>query len=84
MPNNVVVTRENGEDIVIDILLCFEVEELQKQYIAYTLNDDGISEDVVVLISEIDQNNHIKDIYEEDKDLVFEAYNTAKELIMEE
>ena len=83
MPNNVVVTRENGEDIVIDILLSFEVEELQKKYIAYTLNDDGVSENVVVLISEIDQNNHIKDIYEEDKDLVFEAYNTAKELIME-
>ena len=84
MPNNVVVTRENGEDIVIDILFSFEVEELQKRYIAYTLNDDGVSENVVVLLSEIDQNNHIKDIYEEDKDLVFEAYNTAKELIMGE
>lgn len=84
MPNKVVVTRENGEDIVIDILLSFEVEELHKRYIAYTLNDDGVSENVVIMISEIDDNNHIVDVYEEDKDLVFEAYNAAKELIMEE
>ena len=84
MPNSVVVTRENGENITIDVLMSFHVDELQKKYIAYTLNDDGVSEDVMVFISEIDENNHIKDIYEEDKDLVFQAFDAAKELIMED
>ena len=82
MDNVVKVKRENGEEIRIEIILSFNVEELNKRYIAYTLNDDGKKSVVAVLISEIDSNNRIKDIPFEERELVMTAYNSAKELVM--
>ena len=83
MDNKTYVYKENGEEIVIEIILSFEVEELNKKYIAYTLNDDGVSDNVAVFISEYDGNT-IKDISNDDAELVLEYYNAAKELINEE
>jgi uncharacterized protein YrzB (UPF0473 family) len=84
MENKVYVKRENGETIAIEIIFSFVVEELNKKYIAYTFNDDGKSESVEVFISEIDENNNIKSIPFNEKEMVMEVYEKAKELIEEE
>ena len=82
MGNVVKVKNENGEEIKIEIILSFSVEELNKRYIAYTLNDDGKKPKVAVLISEIDSNNKIKNIPFEERKLVMAAYNGAKDLVL--
>ena len=84
MDNKVFVKRENGETIAIEIVLSFKIEELKKNYIAYTINDDGESESVEVFISEIDENNKIKSIPFHEKDMVMEFYEKAKELVEDE
>lgn len=83
MDNKTYVYKENGEEIAIEIILSFVVEELNKSYIAYTLNDDDNSDTVPVFISEYDGKN-IKEISNDDADLVLEYYNAAKELVEEE
>ncbi len=85
MDNIVTVKRENGEDIKIEIILSFKVEELNKQYIVYTINDDKTSAEVPILISEIDSNTQrIKSIPESQKDIVLKMYNEIKEKIINE
>ena len=81
--NKTYVYKENGEEIAIEIILSFNIEELNKSYIAYTLNDDGQSDNVAVFISEYDGKN-IKDIANDEANLVLEYYNAAKELVGEE
>ena len=85
MNNIVEVKRDNGEIIKIEIVISFKVENLNKQYIVYTIDDDGASEDVPILISEIDQNTQtIKQIPENEKDQVLNIYNELKEKITNE
>ncbi len=80
MGNKITFDRENGETITVDVILGFEIEELNKKYIAYTLNDNGEDEDVDVLISEV-ENNKLKSIPDEEINIVLEYYNEAKELV---
>ena len=80
MDNKITFDRENGETITVDVILGFEIEELNKKYIAYTLNDNGEDEDVDVLISEV-ENNKLKSIPDEEINIVLEYYNEAKELV---
>ena len=40
MNNKITFDREDGEAITVEIILSFEIEELNKKYIAYTLNSD--------------------------------------------
>ena len=83
MNNNITVKRENGESIKIEIIMGFEVEELNKRFIAYTLNDDGVKEKVTVYISEIDkENSTIKDLVPEEMDIVMNAYEETKNYIL--
>lgn len=80
MDNKITFDRENGETITVDVILGFEIEELNKKYIAYTLNDNGEDEDVDVLISEV-ENNKLKSIPDEEINIVLEYYNEAKKLV---
>ena len=83
MSNSITVKRENGESFKIEIILGFEVEELNKRFIAYTLNDDGVKEKVTVCISEIDtETSTIKDLVPEEMDIVMNAYEEAKNCIL--
>ena len=79
--NKVEVKRENGETIVIELLLSFEAREIGKKYIAYTLNDDGVSDFETVLISEIDDDMNIKDVLPEDAPFANAAYEELKQMI---
>lgn len=82
MENKVTYDRENGETITVEIILSFEIEEYNKKYIVYTLNDNGEDEDVDVLISEV-KNNKIISIPNDEIEIVLEYYENAKKLIDE-
>lgn len=82
MENKTYVYKETGEEIEIEIILSFKVEELNKSFIAYTLNDDGESENVPVFISEYDGKT-IKDIKDEEAEEALKYYEAAKELVNE-
>ena len=83
MNNFIEARRENGEPIKIEIILGFDIEELHKSFIAYTFNDDGVKEKVTVCISEIDKNTlTVKDIVPEEMDMVMNAYEEAKNYIL--
>ena len=76
-----VVTNENGEEIRIEILFGFDVPEYGKHYVAYTINDDGVSEHVNVLLAEYDGNFQIKSIPFEEREEVVAAYESMKQII---
>ena len=42
------VINELGQEVKIDVIMRFKVEELNKEYIVYTVNDDGKSERVAI------------------------------------
>jgi hypothetical protein len=59
-------------------------EEIKKQYVIYTLNDDGVSEDVTLLINEYVVENDqpkIVPIPKEETNMVLAVYNTLRENI---
>ena len=82
MDNKSYVYRETGEEIAIEIVLSFKVEELNKSFIAYTLNDDGESDTIPIFISEYDGKT-IKDIKDEEAESILKYYEAAKELVNE-
>ena len=81
MDNRVTYDREDGGTITIDLILSFEINELNKKYIVYTLNDNGLDEDVDVFISEL-ENNKIKNIPNNEVEMVLEYYENAKSLVV--
>ena len=79
------VVDEENNSITVYILFAFEVPKKKKKYIAYTLDNNVESEDINMLISEIDyDNNEIKSIPEEEMPTVLEIYNAAKESLLNE
>ena len=79
MGNYIEIEQENGEIIKVELVFAFRVEELNKDYIAYTINDDPKSEIGMVLISEFDtKNNKIEKIPANEKDIVLKTYEAVK------
>lgn len=84
MNNKVTVHDAEGNALNIEILATFRIEEIKKQYVIYTLNDDGVSEDVTLLINEyVIENDQPKivPIPKEETNLVLAVYNTLRENI---
>ncbi len=83
--NRRTVRTENGEDVTIEILVNFKVEEYDKEYVGYTLNDDNNSFKVKVFISEIQYDPsgkaRVSSIREDEKDLVLCIYNNIRNSI---
>lgn len=80
----IVVKNDQGEELTIEILATFNLKELNKNYVVYTLNDDGVSEEVTVLINEYVLENDqpkIIPIPEEETAMVLAFYNTIRENI---
>ena len=78
MTNTITTINEKNEIITIEILIGFKIEEIGKEYVAYTINDDNLSDTVTVLISEIDYDNDIPKIVpikEDEKEMVLLFYN---------
>ena len=75
---------EDGTELTFEILINFKVEELDKEYIAYTLNDDNVSETVKVMINEVVYNGDVPELRgspEEEKESVIAIYNGIKDNI---
>ncbi len=84
MKDYVIVYKENGEPIKIEVILSFRIDKINKDYVVYTINDDNVQENVAVIISEIDQETHkIKSILPEEKDIVMEYYEQVKKVAFE-
>ena len=85
MKNEKIVTLPTGEKVKIEVILSFRLEELNKNYVAYTINDDDSLETATVFISEIDtETNKLKNFDEKDKDLILTAYEELKQKLFEE
>ena len=79
----IIIKDENGKDVTAFILFTFEIKELNKKFVAYTLNPGD--EEVDVILAQIDnENNKISGILEEDMPLVKECYEAAKKSMLEE
>lgn len=84
MGNVITVKDHEGKDIRIEILTTFSIEDLKKNYVIYTLDDDGVSEDVTLLINEYVVENDqpkIVPIPKEETNMVLAVYNTLRENI---
>ncbi len=84
MGNVITVKDHEGKDIRIEILTTFSIEDLKKNYVIYTLDDDGVSEDVTLLINEyVVENDQAKivPIPKEETNMVLAVYNTLRENI---
>lgn len=82
MRNEKIVTLPTGEQVKIEVILSFKIEELNKNYVAYTINDDDSFETATVFISEIDpETNKLKDFDENDREVILAAYEEAKKVI---
>lgn len=78
------VLNENGEEVKIDIIMQFKVEENNKEYVVFTVNDDGKSEDVYINIAGLEEVNgeyRLRLIPEEEKNLVLVFYDNLRDTI---
>ena len=78
------VLNENGEEVKIDIIMQFKIEENNKEYVVFTVNDDGKSEDVYINIMGIEEVNgeyRLRLIPEEEKNLVLVFYDNLRDTI---
>ncbi len=84
MISSVNVINENGDTVKIDVIMRFKVEEYDKEYIVYTINDDGKSEDVYVNIAGITEENgqmKLRLIPEQEKNMVLIFYDNLRDSI---
>ena len=88
MKKEMIVKNENQEDIEISVLGEFKIEELQKEYIMYSvINKDDNSHQGLVLIGEVvrdGDNVQVLGIKEEEKELVLAFYNEISNQLGEE
>ena len=78
------VINENGDEVKIDIIMQFKIEENNKEYVVFTVNDDGVSEDVYVNIAGIENvegKYRLRLIPEEEKNMVLVFYDNLRDTI---
>ena len=78
------VVNENGEEIKIDVIMQFRVEELNREYVVYTINDDGVSEDVYVNIAGLEEKDgeyQLRLIPSKEKNMVLLFYDSLRDSI---
>ena len=79
MSNVVTYRTENNELITVEVLAGFNIEKIGKNYVAYTINDNKVSENVNIYISEIDYDGEtpkIVPIKEDEAEMVLMFYNS--------
>ncbi len=78
------VINEAGEEVKVKLIMRFKVEELGKEYIVYTLNDDQKSEEVLTTIAGIEEKDgkiELKLIPYEERNLVLSFYDHIRDTI---
>lgn len=80
--NGLEVINEIGELVKINVIGQFKIDELNRKYIMYTLNDDGVSEDVLLLIAQVEIVNgkmNLLSIPEEEKNMVISFFDNIRD-----
>ena len=76
------IIDEAGNEIKIDIIMQFKIEELNKEYAVFTVNDDGKSEDVYINITELEKTTsgeyQMKMIKKKKKNMVLTFYDSIR------
>lgn len=78
------VINIDGEEVKIDIIMQFKIEENNKEYVVFTVNDDGVSEDVYINIAGIEDKDgkyQLRLIPEEEKNMVLVFYDNLRDTI---
>lgn len=79
------IIDEAGNEIKIDIIMQFKIEELNKEYAVFTVNDDGKSEEVYINITELEKipsgEYQMKMIPENEKNMVLTFYDSIRDSI---
>lgn len=79
MENIKVYNDQNGNQIKLEEISTFSIDELNKTFLAYTINDDGVSNQVQVRFVELlgVETDHpvIKPVEDYDAPLVVETFN---------
>ena len=84
MKNSITVSNVDGELLEIELLVGFKVEGIGKEYIAYTINDDDMREEVEVFISEVSYENEVPKVVpikEDEKEMVLMFYSSLRSSI---
>jgi len=84
MISSVNVINENGDEIKVDVIMQFRIEEMNKEYIVYTINDNGKSETAYICIAGLEQKNgkyELKLIPEQEKNMVLVFYDNLRDTI---
>ena len=77
------VINDKNEIVNIQVILVFEIEELNKKYVVYTFDSNKDTVDIDIIISEFDQEkNEIASIDENEKEIVMEYYNSVKDNLL--
>ena len=75
----IIYKDKNGNNVTASVLGFFKIEELNKEFVMYSIVDDNVEEDdCVILLGEVvreDDNVQIRGIDENEKDLVIAYYN---------
>lgn len=75
----IIYKDKNGNNVTASVLGFFKIEELNKEFVMYSIVDDNVEEDdCVILLGEVvreDDNVQILGIDENEKDLVVAYYN---------
>ncbi len=82
MKNIITVINEDKEKVVIELIASFEIEEYNRQYIVFTLNDDGVSEELTIFISQIEYLEGLPKIIsipENEIELVLSFYDNLRD-----
>lgn len=78
------VVNANNQEINVDIIMRFKIEESNKEYVVYTINDDGKSEEVYVNIAGLEEKDgkyQLRLIPEEEKNMVLVFYDNLRDTI---
>ena len=84
MISSVNVINNDGQEIKVDVIMQFRIDEMNKNYIVYTINDDNKSKEVYISIAELEQNNgkyELKLIPEKEKNMVLVFYDNLRDTI---
>ena len=80
--NKIEVINELDELVKINVIGQFAIEELNREYILYTLNDDGNSDDVIVLVAQVESKDgkmKLLSIPEDEKNMVALFFDNIKD-----
>ena len=80
-------TIVNGKEVSVEVIGGFRVEDLDKEYVLCSYDDDKDSDKVLMVILEVEEdefgNRILVSIPDEEKEIVLNCYNAIKQNILD-